>query len=369
MKLIISKPAIGAFEGDLKSSAEALNAVREQVGAPKSGAWFVNKNLSFDTGLQVIVREKDLADLSRLERNLAQLGDMPFAIHAPYNYGQPSEWHVADLSNGKEGLANLLKVVRFGDNIQASSIAVHPNSIREKARLEEPSYTHEARIRYLDNVFANIFEARAKARVVSVDLENKPFPATTADNENIMYGITFAPFEDIRRFTNRGGRITFDTCHFGITMRTINDAIEAFEYEVSDDKLRENGILGYFAKDFVEQPAISRAMVELGDAINHIHLNDGSPYRPDNATGKQDVLRTLPKIGGVQLWWEAYVPGNGRLCQNRVLYHWIANNQQDKRDLPLTVEVTEFDGNYKESPRFREAAISLARDVQHFFRD
>lgn len=362
MRLTIAKPAMAAFEGDLKSSLDALNYVKARMGF-SGNEYKVNNNLVLETGLQVIVREKDLADMGRLERNIAALGEIPISIHAPYNYDGPATWHIADLSEGDEGFDNLMKVVKFGDNIGAHSIAVHPNAIREKSFLESPDYTREMREKYLNSVFNHVLAARDRARTVSVDLENKPFPSTTADNENIMYGTAFAPFRDIARYFDLNGKITFDTCHYGITMRTINDTIKELGGKVTDARLRERNILGYFAEDFTQQPEIHQTLWGLGKAVNHIHLNDGSVYRPHDNTGMPDKTRPLPKIGGSQLWWEAYVPGRGELCDNSVIMPWLRKVRTDNRKVTLTVEVTEFDRNYAESPRFREAAISLVNDI------
>lgn len=368
MRLTIAKPAIPAFEGDLKSSFAALEAIASELGM--SGRELrINEDLTLDLGLQLIVREKDLANMGKLEATLATLPNVPFAIHAPYNYDDdPSHWASADLSEGDVGLTNLKKVVAFGDAIGASSIAVHPNSVRESAVLVSPSYNAILRQGYLTRVIANIEAARSHARHVSVDLENKPFPATTAHNERPMFGTTFAPIEDILAYLARGGgRVTFDTCHYGITRETINGTRARLGGDLSDGRLKKEGILGYLAEDFQAQPSIEEAMLLIGERINHIHLNDGSMYRPHEATGKPDRSKPLPQVGGMQLWWEAYVPGRGELCDNKVIMPWIRQHQRANRKIPLTVEVTEFDRNYDHSPRFREAAVRVIRDISDEF--
>ena len=304
--------------------------------------------------------------LGKLEKNLASLGKfIPSAVHAPYQYDDPDLWRSADLSQGREGYENLLKVVGFSDNIGAESIAIHPNAIREKSTLSDSSYTHEKRIQFLDNVIERIFEAQSHAKKVSVDLENKPFPTTNADNSFATYTVTLGPFEDISRYVGRGGKLTFDTCHYGITRETINGDLTRFSEELTDEKLRELEMFGYFEKDYIEQPPIDQVMVRLGKQINNIHLNDGSIYKPNPETGKPDLSKRLPPANGLQIFWEAYVPGYGELCNNSVIFPWLRENQKDDRRVFLTLEVGEFDNNYKDSPRFKESARSMINE-RHF---
>ena len=255
------------------------------------------------------------------------------------------------------------KVVNFADNIRAESIAIHPNAIREKSVLLDSSYTHEKRIQHLDAVIENILEAQSHAKGVSVDLENKPFPTTNADNSFATYTITLGPLEDIVKYVKRGGKLTFDTCHYGIAKETINSAIKRFGEELTDEKLRESEMLGYFAKDYVKQPNIDEVMIMIGKSINNIHLNDGSFYKPIPETGKPDLSKRLPPASGLQIMWEAYVPGYGELCDNNVIFPWLKENQKDDRRVFLTLEVGEFDGNYKDSPRFKESARSMIKDL------
>ncbi len=368
MKLTISKPAIAAFPRDLQSSLDVLNEIESEFGF-KNGELKISDYLTLDTGFQIIVRGKDLDDLGKLERNLVGLGkQIPSAVHAPYQYDDPNLWHTADLSQGRNGYENLLKVVGFSDNIGAESIAIHPNAIREKSVLLSAEYTHEKRIQHLDTVISNILEAQSHAKNVSVDLENKPFPTTNADNSYATYTITLGPFEDIERYVKKGGKLTFDTCHYGITRETINGAITRFGEELTDEKLRESEMLGYFAKDYVRQPKIDEVMIGFGKSINNIHLNDGSVYKPVPETGRPDLGKKLPLTGGLQIMWEAYVPGYGELCDNKVIFPWLERNQKDSRRVFLTLEVGEFDGNYKDSPRFKESACSMINDLVAKFR-
>ena len=114
-------------------------------------------------------------------------------------------------------------------------------------------------------------------------------------------------------------------------------------------------MFGYFAKEYARQPTIAEAMVELGPAINHIHLNDGSRYMPDEESGVPDGERRLPMAGGFQLWYEAYVPGKGELCTTDCIVPWLKAHQADDRTVTLTLEVEGFDGKYAEAPRSRES--------------
>ena len=80
-----------------------------------------------------------------------------------------------------------------------------------------------------------------------------------------------------------------------------------------------------------------------------------------------DLSKKLPPAGGLQIMWEAYRPGYGELCSNNVILPWINRNQHDDRRVFLTLEVGEFDKNYKESPRFVESALSVITYlVDHF---
>ncbi|MBI2043104.1 hypothetical protein HYT25_01810 [Candidatus Pacearchaeota archaeon] len=367
MRLTIAKPAVAAFEGDLQSSLIVLDSIKSEFGF-SNGELKINSNLILDTGFQVIVRGKDLEDLGKLEKNLAGLGrQIPSAVHAPYQYDDPDLWHTADLSQGREGYENLLKVAGFSDNIGAESIAIHPNAIREKSMFSDQSYNHERRIQCLDTVINNVLEAQSHTKKVSVDLENKPFPTTNANNSYATYTITLGPFEDISRYIGAGGKLTFDTCHYGITRETINGAIERFGEELTNEKLRKFEMLGYFAKDYVKQPRIDEVMIRFGKQINNIHLNDGSIYRPVLETGRPDSNKRLPPANGLQIWWEAYVPGYGELCDSRIIFPWLKENQKDDRRVFLTLEVGEFDGNYKDSPRFMESARSMIKDLTEHF--
>ena len=367
MRLTISKPIVGAFEGDVQSGLNALNEIKSEFGF-SNGELIINKDLILDTGFQVIVRGKDLTDLGKLERNLASLGKfIPSAVHAPYQYDDSQLWHTADLSRGEEGYKNLLKIVEFSDNIGAESIAIHPNAIRDKSLLLDKNYTHETRIHCLDNVINRILEAQSHAKRVSVDLENKPFPTTNADNSYATYTITFGPLADMARYVKMGGKLTFDTCHYGITRNTINDALENLGKNLNNKKLRELEMLGYFAKDYTRQPEIEDVMVAFGKSINNIHLNDGSVYKPIPETGRPDKNAKLSLTGGLQIMWEAYVPGYGELCDNNVIFPWLKENQKDDRRVFLTLEVGEFNNNYKDSPRFKESARSMIIDLKNYF--
>ncbi|MEK6891386.1 MAG: hypothetical protein AABX03_04585 [Nanoarchaeota archaeon] len=385
MRLVIAKPTMPAFEGDLRSSIDALNAVKSELGV-SGDSLRINDDLEITFGFQPIIRYKDLADLSALEKNLASsgVGDYPLALHHPYMHDLDKSSTV-DLSRGEEGYQNLLKVVQFADNIRALSIAVHPNAVRSKEEISSPEYTYERRLEFLDRVIKNVLEAQSHAKFTSVDLENKPVPATTVDNENMIYTITFGPLEDLQRYVNAGGKITFDPCHYGITMRTWNqipynaEVIKenAIGIKNDSDHLRETLraeheldkiiSLGYFREDLQEQHLVSDAMLrlsfKLGSAINHIHLNDGSIYRPVPETGRPNTDAKIPQVDGIQLYWEAYVPGYGELFNNSDIMPWLRQYGHEDRTVPLTIEVTEFDNNYKENPRFREGAVSLVKDI------
>lgn len=365
MILTIAKPAMGVFADDIKASVAAIDAIKSEVGAT-GNSLRINKDLTLDFGLQIIVLASHMDKLSRVEQNLSGV-DLPFAMHAPYNYGNPSDWTKSDLSRGREGLDNLLKVIATGDAIGSHSIAVHPNSIREKSEIMSSKYTAQQRQAFLKAVIENVREAQSHARTTSVDLENKPLPATTVDNEGVIYTIVGAPVNDIVAYCSRGGKITFDTCHYGITMETINNARKELGNGLTDDKLHELEMAGYFAADYQQQPSIAEAMIAVGPSINHIHLNDGSVFRPVNETGERDMQKRLPKVGGFQLYWEAYVPGKGELCDNSVMFPWLRKHQADNRRVVATVEVTEFDRNYAESPRFKESALLLVKDIVEKF--
>jgi len=363
MRLTITKPAVAAFEWDLKSSLDILNKIKSEYGF-SGGELRVNENLVIDTGFQLIVRGKDLVDLGKLERNIVGLKEqVPSAVHGPYQYDDSNLWHTADLSRGEEGYQNLLKVIDFSENIGAESIAIHPNAIRDKSVLLKQEYNREKRIQSLERVIDKILDAQSYAKKVSVDLENKPFPTSNADNSYATYTITLGPFEDIERYVRRGGRLTFDTCHYGISRNTINSALEKFGKELTNEKLKGLDMLGYFAEDYVVQPKINEAMSVLGGSINNIHLNDGSIYKPIAETGRPDKSAKLPLTGGLQMMYEAYVPGYGELCDNSVIFPWLRENQKDNRRVFLTLEVAEFDNNYKDSPRFMESAHDTINDL------
>jgi len=368
MKLVLAKPAMAAFEGDLASSKKVLGYVRDKFGIPP-GEYSISPNLGIDFGLQVIVRNKDLGNLSELEKTLvANIGHIPLSVHAPYNYDDPKDWPSTDLTKGEQGVKNLRRVAEFSRNIGALSIAVHPNAIRTKEELQnEGLYNPKIQRENLDRLFNNILEVNADYNGI-IDLENKPLPATTPDNERPIFTTLFHPLAHLREFAQRGGTITFDTCHYGITMRTINDLLGRFEEGVTDEVLRREEMFGYFMKDYVRQPPISEAMLEVGEAIKHIHLNDGSIYRPNKETGFPDREKPLPKVGGYQLWWEAYVPGKGELCDTNCVLPWLRKHQAEDRTVTLTLEVGEFDGNYDGSPRSKETFESVMNMLYDKFR-
>jgi len=360
MKLVLSKPTIVAFEGDLRDSISALNFVKSQLGI-EFGKYKINPNLEIEFGLQLIVRLKDLSSLEKLEKNIAQTGADNFclAVHAPYNYEDPETWQRVDLSRGKEGLTNLLKVVEFSDRINALSTSVHPNAIRKKEEILFKK-SRKKRLGLLDNVISNILEAQDYALFTSIDLENKPLPATTPDNERMIYTVTCSPLGDLKKYVDAGGRLTFDTCHYAITQATFNHLIS------SPKASKAMSDLGYFIEDINLTPT-GEAMLNLGESINHIHLNDGSIYKPFPETGRPNINARLPSIGGIQLYWEAYVPGYGELSKNEDVFPWIKKYQTSKRTIPLTIEVTEFDNNYSSSPRFKEGAISFVKNLEASF--
>ncbi len=368
MKLTLAKPVMAAFGNDIEASKKVVQEVKARLGIA-GNEWRVNPHLTIDFGYQPIVRWKDVesGNLGKLEQNLVALGDAPLAVHAPYNYGNTERWSATDLSQEGPAYENLLQVVRFADNIGAHSVAVHPNAIRTREAVTGPAYTHDMQTGLLERVLRSISMAQQTARTTSVDLENKPFPATTEDNENPIYTVTFGPLSHILRHTERGGRITFDTCHYGITRKTINDTIAACGSNISDEELRNREMFGYFAADYIPQPSIATAMCAVGQAINHIHLNDGSVCRPVPETGRPDKTKPLPSFGHGNLWWEAYVPGHGELCGNEVIIPWLRAEQTKDRRVMLTLEVAEFDGNYAASPRSQEALENAGRMIMTEF--
>ncbi len=385
MRLVLAKPAMAAFEGDLVSSKKVLEDVKDEFGIP-SGEYKINPHLSIDFGLQLIVRNKDLDNLSELERALKDnVRGIPLSVHAPYNYDDPKDWPSTDLTRGRMGVDNLRRIAGFSRNIGAMSVAVHPNAIRTKEELQdERLYNPQVQRENLDILFSNVWEVNSDYGDI-IDLENKPLPATTPDNERPIFTTLFHPLAHLKEFAQRGGTMTFDTCHYGITRDTINNSItepvfsqiklyqikhplEEVVLEITDEDLRIEEMFGYFAKDYVLQPTIAEAMVEVGSAIKHIHLNDGSVYRPNAETGFPDREKPLPKVGGYQLWWEAYVPGQGELCETDCILPWLKKHQGDNRAVTLTLEVSEFNGDYDKSPRSRESFKKTIEMIYDTFR-
>ncbi len=368
MELVLAKPSMAAFEGDVSSSIKTLNEIREQFGMPK-GAYQINNNLAIDFGLQLIIRDKDLDSLGEIEEKIKRSTDgVPLSIHAPYNYGEPEDWVKTDLTRDVQGLENLMKVADFSNNIGAMSIAVHPNAIRKKEHLEDKAkYNPQVQRELLELMSDRVLEANSYCNGI-IDLENKPLPATTPDNESPIFTTVFHPMSHLKYFTERGGTITFDTCHYGITRATINEALKRFGENLTDEDLRREEMFGYFAEDYVLQPTIAEAMVELGPAINHIHLNDGSVYRPNKETGLPNKSDRLPMVGGYQLWYEAYVPGKGELCDTDCVVPWIEKHQKDDRAVTLTLEVTEFNNDYENNPRAREAFKDTLKSIYDNFK-
>lgn len=367
MIVTLSKPTIAASPEDIKYSIETLKAVKSELGI-SGNSFRVHDNLTMDFGLQPIVRIKDLENLSNIEKNIIEnTKEFPLALHAPYNYDNPKTWQTTDLSQGREGLETLLKIVKLADNIEAHTIAVHPNAIRTQEFLRDTNYTYIERIRALDTVINNVLEAQSHAKFTSVDLENKPVPATVAGKDLPIYTITMGPYQDMIRYVQQGGKLTFDTCHYGITANTFDGISEEHgdsSENITNGKLRELDMKGYFAEDYnIIQHSISEAMFLLRNKINHIHLNDGTIYRPFPETGMPNIKKRLPKAGGFQLYCEAYVPGKGELCGYDVIIPFLDFVQEQNRRVFLTLEVAEFDNDYKNSPRAKESLISMGKTI------
>jgi len=355
MKLVVAKPSVAAFKRDMASSIKSLDDIAHEFGITR-GVNKVNKDLEIDFGLQLILFDKHLESLEEIKEGvLSSTQGIPLSVHAPYNYGDEADWPRTDLSRGSQGLDNLKRVAEFSRDIGALSVAVHPNAIRTKEELKDPSrYNPRTQQEFLNEVISHVQEVNSQYGGI-IDLENKPLPATTADNENPIFTTVFHPISHLEYYIGKGGTLTFDTCHYGITRETINGAIKRLGSGLTDEVLREQEMLGYFAKDFVYQPSIEDAMLRLGSAINHIHLNDGSVYRTVEETGLQDRTKKLPMVGGYQLWWEAYVPGKGELCKTDCIKPWLTKHQADDRTVTLTLEVTEFNKDYANNPRWKES--------------
>ena len=366
MILTLAKPAMAAFADDIKASNKCLERAKSDLGIPHSHK--VNTDLTIDFGLQLIVRKKDLPNLGELEKTVASTTkQIPLAVHAPYDQDAAKDWRKSDLSYGREGVNQLIEVVKFADNIGATSVCIHPGGIRSVRRLRTRGFTPEKRRQYLQKVIDSAEEAQTYSKTAIVDLENLPLPITT-DEADPIFTTTLVSFLDLARLANAGRTMTFDTCHYGIAKKAIDGAVSS-PSEVTRDSLRKAKTYGYHPRDFEYQPTIAEAMTRLGNAIHHIHLNDGAPFLPVPETGEMDLSKQVSTTGRLQIYHEAYVPGNGILCDEYCVLPWIKQRQSAQERIFLTLEVEEPNNDYENNPRAHESIMNMAYAIMHNLAD
>ena len=367
MLITLTKPTVLAFRDDISDSLKSLDFAKSQLGV-YGDSFKVNHTLALDFGLQLILRGQDMEKLGDVEKNLSAIPEStPLAIHAPYFYDDPETWERGDLTQGRQGLNTLLKTIELANRIGAHSISVHPNSIRSEETLNDPTYTHERRLESLEHAIAMIQEAQAASTHATVDMENKPIPTVTFDKKTMTYTLVFAPLEDLKTYAKNGCTMTFDTAHYALAASTINRAIARLGADLTDERLKAEKMLGYFAKDYCPQPATAEAMRILGPRISHIHLNDASLHFPVPETGLPDRTKKGVTVGGFEGWVDSYAPRNGDFCEYDTITPWLVENQGQDRRVILTLEVSEFDGNYKTSPQTRKAIINAGRTIMGSF--
>lgn len=372
MRLVLAKPAMAAFPKDLRRSVDVLDFVESEMGfRSDDGTLKVSDDLTLELGLQLILRAQDMESLGDLEKNVGrEVGDMPLAVHAPCNYDMTNPgWVNYDLTNQRTGMNKLMGAVSFADRVGATSVVVHPNALRAKKTLTNPD-RYSATLQGFEraNILGNIMEI-IRADVdsnVSIDVENKPIPAEegSVDDRAIYCSGVLATYMQMQLWPQS---MTFDTCHYGVTRNTINKAVSRGKAGV-DFALKKWDLPELVRENYIKQPSVRSAMEALGRKINHVHLSDGSVFQPDQETGLR-VTTFVPSFReGVHGWVHGYVPLKGdSLCRYETIIPWLRNVSGDQIDRDkrrfLTAEVAEFDGDYEQCPRSREALVGTTRTI------
>jgi len=337
--ITLKKNIVPAFKKDIESSITLLKRIKSELYI--SSGHVCCKGIPVDFGFEAIVRYKDMSNLLALQENLKQCEGFQLSLHAPLNHDNPE---TVDLTTS-QGFGVLEQLVEFCDKQGIPIIATHPNALRQ-ASYFSLEYSRQHQQEKLGQVISAVQKLNQMSGKTQVCLENKPYPATDANFEGILYSPVAASFPQLLELRNAGIPLCFDTAHYATTRATANSMLAPAE-------LKEGGLgiektiaplQGFFLEDCVSHPEIPDVLVQLGDAVKEIHHNDAVHYKC---------------VEGSVTYWERLVPGRGSLVNNSDVSAFI----KSKKDLPVVLEVYETD--YANNPNsylaFRNLLIELSR--------
>ena len=344
MTITLKKNIMPAFPRDIKSSLEFMRKIGPEIIFMKRYAW------NLDLGFEAIVRYQDMENLDTLAENLKACEGYPISLHAPLNMEDPK---TVDLTT-TAGFEIAERLIEFADRNGISLIVSHPNCL-----MDNKSYTNLNDTVGKENLENGYYSKLKLSQIVNraqtlnkmssnvkFSLENKPYPATDANNEGVMHSPVLGPLEHLLRLREEGIPITFDTAHYGISRSTINGILAGAEWNP------EKGIPLYGRNalllpnwDLVHQPTIRGAIASLDESILEIHLNDAAPYQG---------------VDGLTTYWEALIPGKGSLVQNRDIIPFL---KERKSDLSVVMEVMETD--YENCPNTYGCFTNFLRDLNY----
>lgn len=339
-QLLLKKDIVPAFKDDVKASLKSLQRVEEELGARRGLR--LDSGHVIDLGFEIIVRYKDLTQLTDLAENLKACEGLRLSLHAPYNLEDPA---TVDLTTS-QGYEVALRLLEFAVENGIDYVCAHPNVMRPGFSNWSVEERHER--------LERLVEAALKLNKVSDNvlfaIENKPVPAANySEGRPIFYAPLMGPFAHLEKVTDRGLPLVFDTAHYAITRASIHGRTSAQAWKQPVPSLDEGcgRQIGLFEEDLVVQPTVPEVLERLGKQIIGIHLNDATPY--------------YTPVRGTTMYWEGLVPGRGGLVSYTDVVRFIRKHPE--AGLSVVMEVVESD--YQKCPNTHECFKGFLCELQN----
>jgi len=259
----------------------------------------------YPIGLEIRTEMDDIYNPLILEKtkvNLEKLQESVFlSLHGPFELKRGSK---RNFFSSEEGFENLVKTIKFAEEIEADLINIHAHlfvSYDELRKMEQNNKIESFKRVSIQKVKRDLQKLRQTiSPEIKICVENMPYCLTSdtvLDPQEIIYELCFVDPEDFLQIVEPENNIftTIDVCH----LAQVYDSSRLF-YQIQ----------------------------RLGRGLGHIHLSDlGNIWQPFIGLAKEGVI-----------------PGNGRIGERvfkEILGYLLEFSE--KQDLGIVLEIDDKD--------------------------